>query len=87
LENEYYHDHFQIDHIYPQSKIKLETFDNYALSCRLCNRLKRDEEFGERQPNPRDSLPIIKEGLNQRLQDKKKEIEVLTKLSKPFTSK
>lgn len=47
------YDLFQIDHIYPQSKNLDDTLENLALSCKLCNTLKRNH-FPETTPTSRE---------------------------------
>jgi CRISPR/Cas system Type II protein with McrA/HNH and RuvC-like nuclease domain len=87
ITDEYTYELFQIDHIYPQSKVDLELFNNYALSCRLCNRLKRNHEYGERLSNPRASLDIIKAKIQHKLQLEKEEIQRLKGLYEQVSSK
>ena len=59
LESVYTYELFQIDHIMPVSHGGSDTIDNYALACKLCNRIKRNYIYKSNYSNRDETIHDI----------------------------
>ncbi len=54
------YDSWQADHIYPQSKQKVDREVNMAIACKTCNFMKRAEVFGKLPNSEEERTQMVK---------------------------
>ncbi len=67
FESVYTYELFQIDHIMPISRGGSDTIENYALACKLCNRIKRNYIYDVNYSNRNETINFIKERMKEEI--------------------